>query len=60
MKIQLLVVLFCVLSISAHPSLKKAGTCLAANCKIEDNCRCSSRINPINDKENPAPQVCLY
>ncbi|XP_063913907.1 chitin deacetylase 8-like [Zophobas morio] len=56
MKLAVLVIL-CSLSVYAHPSLKAAEICTADKCKIEDDCRCSSRINPINNADDPAPQL---
>ncbi|XP_044267300.1 chitin deacetylase 8-like [Tribolium madens] len=56
MKAPVLVLLFAA-SIFAYPSVKNAENCSPDKCKIEDNCRCSSSINPISDDENPAPQL---
>ncbi|EFA03998.1 chitin deacetylase 8 precursor [Tribolium castaneum] len=56
MKASVLVLLFSA-SIFAHSSASPAENCLVDKCKIEDNCRCSSAINPINDAENFAPQL---
>ncbi|RZC33228.1 hypothetical protein BDFB_004924 [Asbolus verrucosus] len=39
-----------------HSFVKDAEICTPSLCKIEDNCRCASTVNPINDPTNPAPQ----
>ncbi|EFA03578.2 chitin deacetylase 7 precursor [Tribolium castaneum] len=39
------------------PSLKNASICKSTYCKVEDDCRCSSTTNPINNVEDPAPQL---
>ncbi|KAJ3656417.1 hypothetical protein Zmor_015497 [Zophobas morio] len=40
-----------------HSLCKLADRCNDENCKIEDDCRCASTINPINDLDDPAPQL---
>ncbi|RZC33227.1 chitin deacetylase [Asbolus verrucosus] len=39
-----------------YPSLKNTGICEPTKCKIEEDCRCSSTNNPINNRDDPAPQ----
>ncbi|CAH1367784.1 unnamed protein product [Tenebrio molitor] len=57
MKVALFIAFCCVCVGSLPTSDKAAEKCTANNCKIEDDCRCSSIDNPITDKDNPALQL---
>jgi hypothetical protein len=57
MKVALFIA-FCSVCVWGLPTSEKAADrCNTNNCKIEDDCRCSSGNNPIADKDNPAPQL---